>query len=97
MRTAGWLAEDGICQVVSQEPSADLPAVTATGYDSLNALFGCMMLRTAAEIAEAAAGAGLLLVDREAVTLASGKVLVRSVFAKMDLRAWALSHVIGQA
>ncbi len=79
-RIAGWLAEGGVCQVVSQQPSPELPAVTATGYRSLEALSGCLTLRTAAQVEEFAARTGLRLVAREGLTLASGKTLVRSVF-----------------
>lgn len=79
-RAAGWLAEGGTCLVVSQEPAPHLPAVTATGYRSLEALKDCMTLRTATEVEALAAGAGLRMVDRAGVTSASGKVLVQSLF-----------------
>lgn len=81
-RVAGWLAVDGVCLVVSQEPAPDLPAVTATGFRSLEVLAGCLTLRTAAEIEALASLAGLRLVDRAGVSVASGKTLVRSLFTK---------------
>ncbi|MBK8164573.1 MAG: hypothetical protein IPK64_01275 [bacterium] len=82
VRVAGWLAEGGVCQVVSQEPAPDLPAVTATGYRSLEVLSGCMTLRTGAEIEALAAGAGLRLAGQAGAPLPSGKILTRSLFAR---------------
>jgi hypothetical protein len=79
-RVRGWLAPGGVCSVVAQEPSADLPAVSATDYVSLRGLDGYMSLRGAAEIAAIAARAGLRIVSRRTVALASGKLLAASRF-----------------
>jgi SAM-dependent methyltransferase len=79
-RVRGWLAPGGVCSVVTQEPSADLPAVSATAYASLRGLEGHMSLRGADEIAALAARAGLRVEARRAVPLASGKILVASRF-----------------
>src|SRR5450432_1441858 len=45
-----WLTPDGICSVVTQEPTAGLPSVSPTEYESLQRLATCMTLRDADEI-----------------------------------------------
>jgi SAM-dependent methyltransferase len=75
-----WLSADGVCSVITQEPTPDIPDVTATRFDSLQLLRGRMSLRTAAEVEILADQAGLRLVRRRPVDLASGKRLVHSIF-----------------
>jgi SAM-dependent methyltransferase len=77
-----WLSPDGLCSVVTQEPTPDAPAVSGTPYVSLQALDGHMSLRTADEIAIVAGNAHLRLRRARAVKLPSGKTLVHSTFDK---------------
>jgi len=77
-----WLAPDGICSVVTQEPTPGLPSVSATKYESLQRLAACMTLRDADEVMRLAGPAGLQLLRRRTVTLPTGKRLVSSIFEK---------------
>jgi hypothetical protein len=83
-RISGWLAPAGTCSVVTQEPSHTLPAVSHTGYASLRVLSDYMVVRSAADVASLARGAGLRLLTQDTVKLPSGKRLVRSCFAKAN-------------
>jgi SAM-dependent methyltransferase len=80
-RVRGWLAPAGVCSVICQEPALDLPAVSATPYESLRVLADHMVLRGEGELTAAATAAGLRLIDRSPVRLPSGKVLSTLVFA----------------
>jgi len=82
-RVYEWLSPEGACSVISQEPMAGVPAVSATEYQSLQILSGQMVLRKAEEIATLADQAGLNLVSRRAADLPSGKSLVLSSFEKV--------------
>jgi SAM-dependent methyltransferase len=81
-RVHGWLAPAGTCSIVTQEPAADLPAVSDTPYASLRALGPHMTLRPFQEITALAAGAGLVLAGRRKLKLATGKTLVSAAFDK---------------
>lgn len=78
-----WLGPSGTLSVITQEPAADLPAVSETPYASLRALAPHMTLRTSAEIAALARDAGFELVSRRAVKLSTGKTLASSIFDKV--------------
>jgi SAM-dependent methyltransferase len=79
-RLVRWLADDGTCSVVTQEPSASAPAVSETGYRSLQTLSGHMTLRDAPAVAAAARESGLRLVSTGTRELPGGKRLVHSLF-----------------
>jgi SAM-dependent methyltransferase len=80
-RVRHWLSADGVFSIVSQEPLADVDAVSATEYASLQVLAGRMTLHPAAEIERIGAQAGFAMRSRRSLTLASGKVLMHSIFA----------------
>ncbi len=75
-----WLATDGLCSVVTQEPTPELPAVSRTSYASLAGLAGVMTLRSTEEIAASARQADLRLRQALAVKLPNGKTFVHSMF-----------------
>jgi ubiquinone/menaquinone biosynthesis C-methylase UbiE len=75
-----WLSPEGLCSVVTQEPTPDVPAVSRTPYASLQTLHGRMRLRPADELAAVAGHAHLRLRRARAVKLPSGKTLVHSTF-----------------
>lgn len=77
-----WLDSDGICSVVTQEPTVGASAITATSYQSLQLLAGRMSLRNAGEVATLATQAGFRLVHTQTIGLPSGKSLVNSIFEK---------------
>ena len=79
-RIVQWLADGGTCSVVTQEPSARAPAVSDTGYQSLQTLTGHMTLRDALVVAAAAQRSGLHLVATRTRDLPGGKRLVHSLF-----------------
>ena len=79
-RLVRWLADGGPCSVVTQEPSASAPAVSETGYASLQTLTGHMSLRDAVDVAAAARHSGLRLVSTRTRELRGGKRLVHSLF-----------------
>jgi SAM-dependent methyltransferase len=81
-RVQAWLAPDGRCSVVTQEPMADVAEVSSTPYVSLQILGGRMSLRPAAEVVALAADAGLRLAHQRTVDLAGGKRLVGSTFER---------------
>jgi SAM-dependent methyltransferase len=81
-RIERWLAPDGICSLVTQEPAPGVPSVSATKYDSLQRLAACMTLRDADEVMRFAGEAGLQPLRRQTVTLPTGKRLVSSIFEK---------------
>jgi SAM-dependent methyltransferase len=81
-RARGWLSEGGVCSVVTQEPSPEVPAVSPSPYESLKRLTGHQTLRGADEIAALARRAGLRLVDRGFVDLPGGKRLAHALFAR---------------
>jgi SAM-dependent methyltransferase len=81
-RIEAWLGPSGVCSLVTQEPTADQPAVTETPFASLRALAPHMKVRAAGEIAALADEAGFALGARRAVKLPTGKTLVSSLFDK---------------
>jgi SAM-dependent methyltransferase len=85
-RIAGWLGPSGTCSLITQEPSASLPAVTESPHAGLRALAPHMTLRTAEEIAAIAEEEGFALASRRALELPSGKALVSSIFDKARKR-----------
>ena len=80
-----WLAPDGACSVITQDPLPGVAAVSDTGYESLQILSGRMILRNADEVAALAARAGFRLLHQRATTLATGKRLVSSLFVPADI------------
>jgi hypothetical protein len=81
-RVHDWLAPAGTCSIVTQEPAADLPAVSETPYASLRALAPGMTLRPFEELTALAADAGFVLADRRKLRLPTGKTLVSALFDK---------------
>ena len=81
-RVSRWLAAEGTFSVITQEPNDGLPAVSDSGYPSLRALSGHMVLRPATEVVDWAGRAGFRLVARDSVGLPSGKVLVGCCFQR---------------
>lgn len=81
-RIRGWLGESGVCSVVSQEPSLNLPAVSVTRYTSLNVLDGRMSIVAAEQVVADARGAGLAVVTQRRYPLSSGKIFSLSTFAR---------------
>jgi SAM-dependent methyltransferase len=93
-RVRRWLADDGVCSVVTQEPNAGLSPVSKTGYASLQLLADRIVLRSADEVAKIAASSGLHLFDQRTLRLPSGKTLVHSSFEKAEGAAQVSGHVV---
>jgi SAM-dependent methyltransferase len=72
-RIPGWLAAEGVCVTVTQEPVPGVEAVSRTGRASLCALEGRMVLHTIDELRGLAARAGLHLLESSSVALPLGK------------------------
>jgi SAM-dependent methyltransferase len=83
-RISRWLSATGTLSLITQEPREGLPAVSDTGYASLRALSGHMVLRPGAAVAGLARGAGFRLVAHHDADLASGKRLVGLCFQKSE-------------
>jgi SAM-dependent methyltransferase len=81
-RIRRWLADEGVCSVVTQEPDARISSVSKTAYVSLQVLADRMALRSADEVIEIAEHCRLHLLDRRSVSLPGGKTLVHSSFEK---------------
>ena len=81
-RVRRWLADDGVCSVVTQEPNAGVAAVSKTAYASLQLLADRIVLRSADEVVKIAEHCGFHLSDQRAVRLPGGKTLVHSSFEK---------------
>jgi hypothetical protein len=79
-RAGHWLCENGVLSIVSQEPLSGVEAVSATQYESLRVLAGRMNLQRADEIERIGTREGYVLRSRRSLTLASGKVLMHSIF-----------------
>ena len=77
-----WLSPGGICSLITQRPTPELPSVSSTRYQSLQTLSERMTLRTAEEVVTLASEAGLRLISSDAVRLPDGKTLVSSLFGK---------------
>jgi SAM-dependent methyltransferase len=76
-----WLAPGGVCSVVTQQLSPEVPAISDTGYASLRTLAGHMRLHDVASITTLARRCGLRLL-RHAATRVRGKDLVSFVFER---------------
>jgi SAM-dependent methyltransferase len=74
-----WLAPGGACSVITQNPTTDLPAVSATSFPSLRRLEGRMRLREARQVQTLAGQCGLRLAQEQVMEV-GGKTLVSSVF-----------------
>jgi len=72
-RIVAWLDPAGRCVVVTQSPVEGVPAVSSTGYDSLQVLETEMTLRNPAEMEAMARGAGLVRTGVRDVPLRFGK------------------------
>ena len=83
-RVRRWLAPDGVCSVVTQEPDPSISPVSKTAYASLELLADRMVLRTAGEVAKTAETAGLHLLDQRPLRLPTGKAFAHSTFASTD-------------
>jgi ubiquinone/menaquinone biosynthesis C-methylase UbiE len=83
-RVRRWLAPDGVCSVVTQEPNPSISPVSKTAYASLELLADRMVLRTASEVAKIAETAGLHLLDQRPFRLPTGKAFAHSTFASTD-------------
>jgi SAM-dependent methyltransferase len=86
-RIAAWLARDGVCAIVSQNPAEGVGAVSETPYDSLRVLEGRMSLVGPDELRALAADAGLARASFELVPLPGGKTFSVSTFTKARLAA----------
>jgi ubiquinone/menaquinone biosynthesis C-methylase UbiE len=80
-RMQQWLAVDGVCSVVTQDPMPGVAPVSTTEYESLRRLTGLIVLRSADEIAGLADQVGLRLIVQRTAATPAGKRLVHSVFA----------------
>lgn len=81
-RVVQWLAPEGICSMITQEPAPGVTAVSNTGYESLRSLSRQMTLRTIEEVVALAADAGLRELSRQSNEVPGGKILVSSTFEK---------------
>ena len=77
-RITGWLAPDGTCATVTQDPGP--AAVTATRFTSLRALEGHMTVHDDARVAEWAEAAALVRVERATIPLPHGKSFTFSLW-----------------
>ena len=82
-----WLSPQGICSVITQEPSLGGAAVSTSEYKSLAVLAGRVSQRTAKEVVAMAGAAGFRLASQWPMTLPNGKTLVSSIFEKADTPA----------
>jgi SAM-dependent methyltransferase len=82
-RIRSWLAEGGVCSVVTQDPKDAAPRVSPSAYDSLRALEGQMSLLTSDELACVALGADLERTAVWSVALPGGKTFSASLFRRV--------------
>jgi SAM-dependent methyltransferase len=81
-RIATWLADDGVCSTVTQNPASGVASVSKTAYESLLLLDGHMSLYPADEIEAFARQAGLWRISSRDVPLAFGKSFSVAMFKK---------------
>ena len=81
-RIAAWLAPDGVCSTVTQNPAHGVAPVSKTSYASLRALDGRMSLHRADDLHAFAERAGLERVSSRDVPLPLGKSFSVSTFRK---------------
>jgi SAM-dependent methyltransferase len=81
-RIAEWLAMDGVCSTVTQNPAEGVASVSKTAYDSLLVLDGRMCLCSPDQLNSFAVQAGLLRMSNCDVQLPLGKSFSVSTFRK---------------
>jgi SAM-dependent methyltransferase len=81
-RIVEWLAPDGVCSTVTQNPAEGIGSVSETGHASLRALGGHMSLRSADQMNLFARQAGLERISSREVQLPRGKSFAVSTFRK---------------
>lgn len=79
-RMRSWLAADGRCTIVSQDPAPGVASVSESGHESLRILEGHMSLLDADDIERLAARAGLRRISLESVPLPGRKTFSVSTF-----------------
>ena len=82
-RIGEWLALDGVCSTVTQNPAEGVEPVSKTPYDSLLVLSGHMSLRGPDQVNSFALRAGLERISSGDVYLPMGKSFSVSTFRKV--------------
>jgi len=81
-RIAEWLAMDGVCSTVTQNPAEGVASVSKTAYDSLLVLDGRISLCSPNQVNSFAVQAGLQRMSNRDVQLPLGKSFSVSTFRK---------------
>lgn len=82
-RVRSWLADAGLCSVVTQDPSDAASRVSPSAYESLRLLEGQMTLLTSDELARLAQDAGLERTAIWSVALPGTKTFSTSLFRRL--------------
>lgn len=81
-RIEGWLAPNGVCSVVTQDPSEGTEPVSRTVYESLRRLDGRMALVPATQLEAGGRSVGLERTHIWSVSLPGGKSFSVSIFRR---------------